>query len=67
MPPPKSVKNIRSFLGHAGFYRRFIQYFSKIVKPLCKLLTKEAIFEFDDACLKAFETLKRALVSVPVL
>ena len=67
LPPPKSVKDIRSFLGHAGFYRRFIKDFSKIAKPLCKLLAKDAIFEFDDACLQVFETLKKALVSAPIL
>ena len=67
LPPPKSVKDIRSFLRHAGFYRRFIQDFSKIAKPLCKLLAKEVIFEFDDACMDAFGTLKIALTSVPVL
>ena len=67
LPSPKCVKDIRSFLGHAGFYRRFIKDFSKIAKPLCKLLAKDAVFEFYDACLDAFETLKRALVSAPVL
>ena len=67
LPHPKCVKDIRIFLGHAGFYRRFIKDFSKIVKPLCKLLAKDAVFEFDDACLDAFETLKRALVSALVL
>ena len=67
MPPPKCVKDIRSFLRHAGFYRRFIKDFSKIVKPLCKLLAKDVVFEFDDACFDAFETLKIALVSAPVL
>ena len=67
LPPPKCVKDIRSFLGHAGFYRRFIKDFSKIAKPLCKLLAKEAIFEFDEACLEAFDTLKKALISTPVL
>ena len=50
LPPPKCVKDIRSFLGHASFYRRFIKDFSKILKPLCKLLAKDASFEFDDAC-----------------
>ena len=64
---PKCVKDIRSFLGHARFYRRFIKDFSKIAKSLCKLLAKDAEFEFNDACLKAFDTLKRALVSAPVL
>ena len=65
--PPKYVKDIRRFLGHAGFYRRFIKDFSKIAKPLCKLLAKDAVFEFDNVCLDAFETLKIALVSAPVL
>ena len=67
LPPPKCVKDIRSFLGHVAFYRRFIKDFSKITKPLCKLLAKDVVFEFDDACLDAFEILKRALVSTPVL
>ena len=67
LPPPKCVKDIRSFLVHVGFYRRFIKDFSKIAKPLCKLLAKDVVFEFDDACLDAFETLKRALVFAPVL
>ena len=66
-PPPKSVKDIRSFLGHAGFYRRFIQDFSKIAKPLCNLLAKEAVFEFDEACIDAFETLNKVLISAPIL
>ena len=67
MPPPKSIKDTRSFLGHAGFYRRFIQYFSKIAKSLCKLLAKDVVFEFDEECLDAFDTLKKALVSAPIL
>ena len=66
-PPLKCVKDIRSFLGHTCFYRRFIKDFSKIAKPLCKLLAKGAVFKFDNACLDAFKTLKRALVSAPVL
>ena len=67
LPPPKSIKDIRRFLGHEGFYRRFIQDFSKIAKPLYKLLAKEAIFEFNDACMDAFGTLKKALTSAPIL
>lgn len=46
MPPPTNVKGVRSFLGHAGFYRRFIKDFSKISKPLCSLLVKDVIFDF---------------------
>ena len=45
--PPTTVKGIRSFLGHAGFYRRFIKDFSKISRPLCRLLEKDAKFDFD--------------------
>ena len=67
LPPPKCVKDIRSFLEHAGFYRRFIKDFSKITKPLCKLLAKEAVFEIDDACIYAFRTLKKALTLAPIL
>ena len=48
--PPTTVKGIRSFLGHAGFYRRFIRDFSKIARPLCRLLEKDAKFNFDESC-----------------
>ncbi|KAI3462370.1 hypothetical protein Pfo_019033 [Paulownia fortunei] len=54
LPPPTSAKGVQSFLGHAGFYRRFIIDFSKITKPLCNLLMKEVSFKFDDECLDAF-------------
>ena len=47
--PPTIVKGIRSFLGHAGFYRRFIKDFSKISRPLCRLLEKDANFNFDES------------------
>ena len=62
LPPPTSVKGIRSFLGHAGFYRRFIKDFSKIAKPLTNLLTKDTLFVFDNDCLEAFCRLKEALI-----
>ena len=63
LPPPVNVKGIRSFLGHAGFYRRFIKDFSQIARPLTNLLAKDAPFEFTNECL--FEDVKRfqALVS----
>ncbi|KAI3755926.1 hypothetical protein L1987_55736 [Smallanthus sonchifolius] len=67
LPPPSNVKGVRSFLGHAGFYRRFIKDFSAISKPLCNLLTKDAPFIFDEACLKAFNVLKQHLVAAPIL
>ncbi|XP_042028517.1 uncharacterized protein LOC121782529 [Salvia splendens] len=67
LPPPTNVKGIRSFLGHAGFYRRFIKDFSKIAKPLCNLLEKDAKFVFDGKCLEAFELLKKKLVEAPII
>jgi hypothetical protein len=67
LPLPVNVKGIRSFLGHAEFYRRFIKIFSYIARPLTNLLAKDVPFEFDDACLKAFETLKLALTSAPII
>lgn len=67
LPPPTFVKGIRSFLGHAGFYRRFIKDFSKITKPLCNLLEKDVKFEFSEECLKSFTTLKEKLISTPII
>ncbi|CAM8951329.1 unnamed protein product [Rhodiola kirilowii] len=67
LPPPKDVKGIRSFLGHAGFYKRFIKDFSKTAKPLTDLLCQEAEFNFSDSCLNAFNNLKTALTSAPIV
>ncbi|XP_048611670.1 uncharacterized protein LOC125585969 [Brassica napus] len=67
LAPPRTVKDIRSFLGHAGFYRRFIKDFSKIARPLTKLLCKEIIFNFDEECLEAFKKLKEELTSAPIV
>ncbi|XP_070009687.1 uncharacterized protein [Nicotiana sylvestris] len=67
LPPPTSVRGIRNFLGHAGSYRRFIKDFLKISSPLCMLLEKDTSFKFDDACLKAFDELKRRLVTTPII
>ncbi|XP_070036052.1 uncharacterized mitochondrial protein AtMg00860-like [Nicotiana tomentosiformis] len=67
LPPPNSVKGVRSFLGHAGFYRRFIKDFSKVVNPLCKLLENDAKFVFNDDCMKAFKLLKYRLTTTPII
>ncbi|CAM8950971.1 unnamed protein product [Rhodiola kirilowii] len=67
LPPPKNQKGIRSFLGHAGFYRRFIKDFSKIAKPLTHLLCNDVEFNFDEGCLEAFNKLKKNLVSAPIV
>jgi hypothetical protein len=67
LPPPTNVKRIHSFLGHVGFYRRFIQNFSQMDRPLMHLLDKEALFIFTEECLQSFHTLKKALVFAPVI
>ncbi|KAH9801738.1 hypothetical protein KPL71_001135 [Citrus sinensis] len=67
LPPPKTVREVRSFLGHAGFYRRFIKDFSKVSRPLCNLFAKDVPFVFDDSCLVAFEKLKQLLTSSPII
>ena len=67
LPPPTNVKTIRQFLGHAGFYRRFIKDFSKIAKPLYKLLEKDAKFVWEEDCQKSFEELKFHLTTAPIV
>jgi len=67
LPYPSSVKSIRSFLGHAGFCRRFIKDFSKITVPMCRLLQQDITFHFDESCKEAFDKLKNALTSTPIL
>ena len=67
LPPPTDIKSLRSFLGHAGFYRRFIKDFSKITKPLTQLLQKDVEYIFDSDCLHAFRTLKQSLISAPIM
>ena len=64
---PKSVGDIRSFLGLAGYYRRFIENFSKIAKPMTELLKKEKKFVWTDECEASFQELKQHLVTAPVL
>ncbi|XP_073152962.1 uncharacterized protein [Henckelia pumila] len=64
---PKNVTEIRSFLGLAGYYRRFIQYFSKIALPLTSLTRKGVKFVWSDQCEKSFAELKERLMSAPVL
>ena len=67
LPYPRDIKGIRSFLGHAGFYRRFIKDFSKISKPLTNLLQKDVPFHFNDDCEESFNILKNALISAPII
>ncbi|GKD63681.1 putative nucleotidyltransferase, ribonuclease H, partial [Tanacetum coccineum] len=67
LPYPTNVKGVRSFLGHAGFYRRFIKDFSMISKPMTKLLMKDMKFDFSDDCKKAFNILKEKLTTAPII
>ena len=64
---PKSVFEIRSFLGLAGYYRRFIEDFSRIAAPMTRLTRKEVKFDWDDRCEEVFQELKRRLTSAPIL
>nr|GEU93295.1 DNA-directed DNA polymerase [Tanacetum cinerariifolium] len=67
LPHSTTVKGVRSFLRHAGFYRRFIKDFSKIARPMTHLLEKETPFVFFKECVDAFDTLKKKLTESPIL
>nr|GEW80222.1 reverse transcriptase domain-containing protein [Tanacetum cinerariifolium] len=66
LPHPTTVKGVRSFLGHACFYRRFIQVFSKIARPMTRLLEKETPFVFPKDCIDAFKTLKKKFIEASI-
>jgi hypothetical protein len=65
--PPMTTKGVRSFLGHVGFYKRFIKDFSKISRPIYALLAKDTKFEWTDECMTALNTLKKLLTSTPIM
>nr|GEW09817.1 reverse transcriptase domain-containing protein [Tanacetum cinerariifolium] len=67
LPHPTTIKGIRGFLGHAGFYRRFIQDFSKIARPMTRLLERDTLFFFSNECIKAFQTFEKKLTKAPIL
>ena len=67
LPSPTNVKTVRQFLGHVGFYRRFIKDFSKISKPLYKLLEKDTNFVWDEDYQRSFEELKAYLTTAPIV
>ncbi|KAL6321924.1 hypothetical protein AAG906_035826 [Vitis piasezkii] len=67
LPPQQAVKGVRQFLGHAGFYRRFIKDFSNLSKPLCELLAKDVKFIWDERCQKSFDQLKQCLTTTPIV
>ena len=65
--PPNNVTEVRSFLGLAGYYRRFVEGFSKIAAPLSQLTQKGVKFEWNDKCQQSFQELKNRLTSTPIL
>nr|GFA10788.1 hypothetical protein [Tanacetum cinerariifolium] len=67
LPHPTTVKGVWSFLGYAGFYRRFIQDFFKISRSMTHLLEKNTPFVFSEDCIQAFQTLKKKLTEAPIL
>jgi hypothetical protein len=67
LPYPRDIRGIKSFLGHAGFCRRFIKDFSKISKPVTNFLQKDVPFAFNDGCVESFNILKNVLISAPII
>ncbi|CAN6583707.1 unnamed protein product [Malus baccata var. baccata] len=67
LPSPTLVREVRSFLGHAGFYRRFIKDFSKVAQPLCRLLQKDVAFDFNGEYTTSFNQLKELLTIAPII
>jgi hypothetical protein len=65
--PPTNVSEVQSFLGLVGYYRRFIKDFSKVAKPMTKLLEKNKAFQWTEECQTSFEELKKCLTSAPML
>jgi hypothetical protein len=66
-PTPKTQTEVRSFLGNVGYYKRFINFFSKIASPLFVLLMKNVEFKWTNSCQEAFNTLKHQLSTAPIL
>ena len=65
--PPRNITEVRSFLGLAGYYRRFVKGFSMIATPMTKLLQKDVKFEWTERCQKSFDQLKTYLTEAPIL
>ena len=67
LPSQKTIREVRSFLGHAGFYRRFIKDFSALSRPIYNLLIKDTQFEWTKDCQQAFEKITSLLTSIPIM
>jgi hypothetical protein len=66
-PTPKTVTNVRSFLGLTGYYRKYIRAYSRMAGPLFELTKKDVMFVWDQNCQRAFDDMKRALMGAPIL
>jgi hypothetical protein len=66
-PKPKTVTNVRSFLGLIGYYQKYIREYSRLASPLFELTKKDVPFVWNQDCLQTFDALKRALVEAPIL
>ena len=67
VPPPQKLRDVQSFLGLTGYYRRFIKDFSKLASPLFSLLGKDVEFIWTDKCQEALDALKGKLITAPIL
>jgi hypothetical protein len=67
LPPPKSVCQLKSTLGHTGYYRKFIRGYAQITVPMEKLLKKDTKYQWNDECQKSLDILKEKMVTAPIL
>ena len=67
LPPPTSVRQLRTALGHTGYYRKFIKGYAQITTPMEKLLKKYSKFQWTEECQQSFDTLKKKMVTVLIL
>ena len=67
LPPPKSVKQLRTTLGHAGYYKKFIKGYAQITAPMEKKLKKDIKFEWTPECQESLDILKEKMVTAPIL
>jgi len=67
LPPPNSVKQLRTTLGHTGYYRKFIKGYAQITVPMETLLKRDVKYQWTEECKKSLDTLKEKMVTAPIL
>jgi hypothetical protein len=67
LPPPSSIRQLRTVLGHTGYYKKFIKGYAQITTPMEKLLKKDSKFQWTEECQQSFNTLKQKMVIAPIL